>query len=476
MSLLGKRKETSSTTDETDTVNTIQNKRLNQLLQRTGILSNSLRQLQSTTEFNTLFVPNPNGYYQLVGIGPADSPGLLIQQCHIDKTPIVYSIFLKGEDLHVNGQAHASSFLQEDSTYVSSVANPAFGMKNYNSPTASGLYQSDDTVGQVSMSIAGNQTAIFDYASFESLQPVRSYSLSGSSTNPNFATSPSSGLYRASLEGDVALSCQNQTKLYISPSATTSANRLYLPSGGASTPGLTFNESGGDTGGVGFSAGQLILSAQGNVILSLGTNLITSTRRLLLPSGGTQTNPTLSFNDSNQLGIYGTAGSLNLTVNGTQQMAVTATETSIMRPLRLENGSVSTPSFSFINDSNSGLFRIAEDTVGITCGGVNRLTLSTSGLTIGASSNSVQTIRFGRTAGASAGTITVSFGITFGSTPTVVVSSERTDIGYVFHHNLISVSTTGFTYRYYFSTITAPSALYNSGSSDGHVMHWIAIA
>lgn len=45
------------------------------------------------------------------------------------------------------------------------------------------------------------------------------------------------------------------------------------------------------------------------------------------------------------------------------------------------DGSNASPSISFINDSNTGIYRIGADNLGITCGGINQLNLSTTAAT-----------------------------------------------------------------------------------------------
>jgi hypothetical protein len=49
----------------------------------------------------------------------------------------------------------------------------------------------------------------------------------------------------------------------------------------------------------------------------------------------------------------------------------------------LEDGSVSNPTLHFVNDSDTGIYRIGSGNIGFSCGGSNVATISSSGLTLG---------------------------------------------------------------------------------------------
>lgn len=53
----------------------------------------------------------------------------------------------------------------------------------------------------------------------------------------------------------------------------------------------------------------------------------------------------------------------------------------IIGPYLTSNGTAAAPSFSFITDTDTGIYHIASDSVGISCGGVLRLTVNTTGVT-----------------------------------------------------------------------------------------------
>ena len=98
---------------------------------------------------------------------------------------------------------------------------------------------------------------------------------------------------------------------------------------------------------------------------------------------------------------------------------------------------------------------------------------SSSGFRIGPNGTNATMLCYGRTLGQSAGVITVSFGTTFSSTPTVVCSAERNDTNYIFTYSLLSVSTTNFTYTWHWFSKAVPTGAY--ASADNHLINWVAI-
>jgi hypothetical protein len=62
----------------------------------------------------------------------------------------------------------------------------------------------------------------------------------------------------------------------------------------------------------------------------------------------------------------GSVNSSNSIINGNLSVSGTTTTNNI----RFQDGSISTPSLSFTNDTNTGLYRISEDKIGVSIGGV----------------------------------------------------------------------------------------------------------
>jgi len=63
---------------------------------------------------------------------------------------------------------------------------------------------------------------------------------------------------------------------------------------------------------------------------------------------------------------------------------------------KIENGTATTPGLAFKSDTNTGLFRVSEDVLGVATGGVERMRISSSGLQVGGQTN-IQSIVTGYT-------------------------------------------------------------------------------
>ncbi len=118
------------------------------------------------------------------------------------------------------------------------------------------------------------------------------------------------------------------------------------------------------------------------VIVSGQTRQLDDNDQLFLPVGGNST-PSLTFAGDLNTGLYwvgadqlgiATGGVLRLTVNGSTSITSTLVHYG-------PAGDASGPAFSFSGDTNTGIYSIGADQLGLSTGGTLRLTLSTTALT-----------------------------------------------------------------------------------------------
>ncbi|MDZ4243581.1 MAG: hypothetical protein U1C57_00565, partial [Candidatus Doudnabacteria bacterium] len=81
---------------------------------------------------------------------------------------------------------------------------------------------------------------------------------------------------------------------------------------------------------------------------------------------------------ASQVPVLNSSGNLVLTGGGNFNSATTTDTLSVGGALRLADGSVSLPGLTFSNDLNTGLYRIGDDTLGFTTGGIERLRIDTA--------------------------------------------------------------------------------------------------
>lgn len=154
--------------------------------------------------------------------------------------------------------------------------------------------------------------------------------------------------------------------------------------GTAALPSLTFQA---DTNTGIYRAGSDILglATGGSAALLLGTTtLVIQSGRVLRNQDGSVSVPSYSFDNDTDTGIYRPASNaIDFVAGGISQWRI---NTSGFIPIDsnqiiyINNGSVSLPSLAFNNDTNTGLYSVAADDLGFTIGGTLRLNINSTGL------------------------------------------------------------------------------------------------
>lgn len=398
----------------------------------------------STLDLTTLrFNATNNQYYELgydIGnqalfLNKYDNLGLLC----------VNSYFFD-EDLVTSRQIRTTFFLTQDGGYASSITFPNYGMLCDDMISKSGMYLSNKTDGSVSLSVKNVNKVTVSPTSVVFGDPLRVVDGTAAAPSYSFVNDADIGLYRIGTN-TLGVATNGLEAFRVDASNITSQlpvainnNALALPTLGTSTgAGLKYSLWPGATNTLSYSLG-------------VATN-------------------TLWYASPSVHSFYtGAGGSL------VQQFRVDTNGISTTnRILSGTLGTVTAPAYSFSTDDNTGMYSGGADQLNFGTNGVFRAGITNSGLRVNASGSNIQMIRFGRTAaGGVAGTITVSFGQTFPAIPTVVVSAERDDTVYSWTCNILAITTTNFTYRYYYQFVSVPGG--NTLSPDNHTMNWIAMS
>lgn len=94
---------------------------------------------------------------------------------------------------------------------------------------------------------------------------------------------------------------------------------------------------------------------------------------------GSNSSPSFSFTSETDMGFYRPgSGGIGWTVGGAQKGQFTATQTQSLVPIVAPDGSVGTPSISFTNEPDTGLYIIGTNNIGITAGGILGLDYNSS--------------------------------------------------------------------------------------------------
>jgi len=111
-----------------------------------------------------------------------------------------------------------------------------------------------------------------------------------------------------------------------------------------------------------------------------GTNYYTESGQYLGATGNAST-PSYSFTNDSNTGIYNSsADSLSITTNGLVRKTVSTTSETATLPQLGRDGSAAAPTYSFANDSNIGMYRAGADTLGFSTAGTIKMSISPQGV------------------------------------------------------------------------------------------------
>lgn len=211
----------------------------------------------------------------------------------------------------------------------------------------------------------------------------------------------------ATLKSDLGLSGTNtgdQTSVTGNAGTATAlqAARSFSITGGATAAGVSFD----GTGNVALNVTALNMAAASAGTLAVarggtGTTTSTGTGSLVLSSGptfsgtanfasitisgsfsmgaGTAASPSYTFSGDSDTGIYRPgADEIGIATGGSLRLSASSSAIEAMVPIRIPDGSVSVPGIAFASDSNTGIYRVGDDALGIVAGGLQILTASES--------------------------------------------------------------------------------------------------
>jgi len=113
----------------------------------------------------------------------------------------------------------------------------------------------------------------------------------------------------------------------------------------------------------------------GNFVL--GTGNLSLTSGVILPQSGSVSAPSYSFTAETNSGWYRSgAGVINLSVLGTAVLSASSSALTSTNVILAPSGTVSAPSFSFASETNSGWYRAAAGTIGLSIGGTQKISVT----------------------------------------------------------------------------------------------------
>jgi hypothetical protein len=158
--------------------------------------------------------------------------------------------------------------------------------------------------------------------------------------------------------------------------------------GTAAAPSITFT-SDVDTGIYRIGSNSLGITQGGNARLQIDANGITSINGVIMGTDGINSNPSFTFANDLNTGIYRSASDeLAFSAGGLARMYINVngptTGSSDGSPQMRNGASCSSPGYTFYNDSDTGVYRDSANVLGITAGGT-ALTISSTAITTNSS-------------------------------------------------------------------------------------------
>ena len=266
--------------------------------------------------------------------------------------------------LNGNGSAGAPSY--------SFSGDPNTGMYNF------GADQLGFTTGGVLKQLI---TTTYNYSGL----PYQGVSGTVGAPQYSFNGDTTTGIYRIAA-GNVGVATSGVLRLDVSATAVTSTLPIVGPAGAAATPTYTF--TGDTTTGLYSAAASTIgISTAATVRFSIDTLALTGVTAgspYLKSNWSLSSAPAYSFNSDTDTGMYsGTANTIGFTTSGTPRVTIDTTEVTSTLPLRVAAASAAAPAYSFgtAADNNTGIYRVAEDQLGVATGGTLRFDVSTTAVT-----------------------------------------------------------------------------------------------
>ncbi len=207
----------------------------------------------------------------------------------------------------------------------------------------------------------------------------RAISSAGTVADPDFEVSAGTGIYNAGAN-KLGITTNGVLRRTISAVDEIATLPQTGPAGSASAPTYSFS-SDADTGmyhAVG--ADTLAFATAGSAKLTMDTVSINPGLPINAGDGAVGA-PSYSFTSSPASGIYSSgSGNVDITVNGTQALNIEDDRSNFAGVVQAADGVVGEPSFSFNNDTDTGMYSVAANSLGFSTGGTNRVTVSSSTL------------------------------------------------------------------------------------------------
>lgn len=287
-------------------------------------------------------------------------------------------IDLVAANVDVTGTLYASVGVRADKSFINdgTALNPAF---SWISDTDTGMWRSAS--GVMNFSSNGVEVLEVDHTSVDANVLFRSVAGTAGAPAYSFTGDTNTGMFQSTNEA-IDFSTAGAVRMQVDGVAIDMYAPVMIQDGSVGAPSLAFR-SDPDTGMWLSTTGRINMSAGGAEILEVDATSMDVTG-VVRSSDGTVGAPAYSFYGDTDTGMWSSVPEqLDFATNGTNRLEINAGVAKFLTTaVEILDGTAATPSLSFVNDDNTGLFRIGTDEIGVSTGGTNRLSLNTASLTL----------------------------------------------------------------------------------------------
>lgn len=201
-----------------------------------------------------------------------------------------------------------------------------------------------------------------------------------------FTADTDTGIYRVGAN-DLGIATNGVLKFDVSASAVSAAVPVLHASGSAAAPAVAFtSDASNDSGLYLIGANNIGWSAGGTLRFDVSTSAVSSTLPVL-GAAGTAAAPQYSFTADSNTGVYNVgADSLGLSTNGVVRITVNTASLTSTLPVLAPDGAVGAPSLSFAAGSTNGFFRVGSTTFDASANGASVMRFGTTLIAQGSAS------------------------------------------------------------------------------------------
>jgi hypothetical protein len=296
--------------------------------------------------------------------------------------------YIQGTGINISGNTIALDTTYTDSIYVNTAGDTMSGVLSviggtsgapglsFSGDTDTGLYST--TANLLGLSTNGSPCLTMSSVVGNITASLPIIGVVGSASIPTytFSGSTNTGIY-SSTANEISFSSSSSQRVKINTSGMYVTNVLGISNGSVASPSLSFT-SFPTTGVYASAANEMSFAASGVKIMSVHSSGLYNFGSMY--GTGTVSSPAYTFISNSNSGMYSVStGVVGVSASGSLRLSISATDVTSTVPFYGSAGLASAPSISFSGDTNTGMYSYSADVIGFAANGNHMLRMSASG-------------------------------------------------------------------------------------------------